>query len=83
MSSLIVLSCLLHLLLPWLYELITFNLQLNIVRIACITADVNSVASLQTICLGGPNKYITLCTNASATVYVCLSIKGTTIVKFV
>ena len=57
--------------------------RLSIVRIACITADVNSVDSSQTICLGGPNKYITLYTNASATAGVCLSLRSTAIVKLV
>ena len=37
-------------------------------NIACIMADENSVASSQIICLGGPNKYMTLYINASATV---------------
>ena len=81
--SLMVLICLLHLLLPWLYGLINFNLQLIIVRIAWIIADVNSVTSSHIICLGGPNRYITLYTSASATVCACLSLSGTAIVKLV
>ena len=51
--------------------------------IACIMADENSVASSQTICLGGPNKYMTLYINASATVCAVQSLSGTAIVKLV
>ena len=46
-------------------------------------ADENSVASLQIICLGDPNKYITLYINASATVCAVQSLSGTAIVKLV
>ena len=46
-------------------------------------ADVNLAASLHIISLGGPNKYITLYANASATVCACLSVSGTAIVKLV
>ena len=48
---------------------------------ACIMADENYVASSQIICLGGPNKYITLQINASATVCAVQSLSGTTMVK--
>ena len=51
--------------------------------IACIIADENSVASSQIICLGGPNRYITLYINASATVCAVQSLRGTAIVKLV
>ena len=51
--------------------------------IACIIADENSVASSQIICLGGPNKYVTLYINASATVCAVQSLSGTAIVKLV
>ena len=51
--------------------------------IACIIADENSVASSQTICLVGPNKYITLYINASATVCAVQSLSGTAIIKLV
>ena len=51
---------------------------------ACIIADENSVASSQIICLGGPNKYITLYINAFATVCAVQSLlSGTGIVKLV
>ena len=56
------------------------SLQLSM---ACIIADENSVASSQIICLGGPNKYITLYINASATVCAVQSLRGTAIVKLV
>ena len=46
-------------------------------------ADENSMASLDIICLGGQNRYITLKINASATVCAILSLSGTAIVKFV
>ena len=46
----------------------TLSLQLSIESIAWIIAEENLVASLQMICLGGPNKYITLYISASATV---------------
>ena len=59
------------------------SLQLSIQSIACIIADENSVASSQIICLGGPNKYITLYINASATVCAVQSLRGTAIVKLV
>ena len=59
------------------------SLQLNIQSIACIIADENSVASSQIICLGGPNKYITLYIKASATVCAVQSLSGTAIVKLV
>ena len=45
--------------------------------------DVNSTASLHMICLGGPNKYITLCIRASATDCASLLLRGVTIVKLV
>ena len=48
-----------------------------------IIAEENSVASSQIICLGGPNKYITLYINASATVCTVRSLSGTAIVKLV
>ena len=51
--------------------------------IACIIADENSVASSQIICLGGPNKYITLYINASATVCAVQSLSGTAVIKLV
>ena len=51
--------------------------------IACIIADENSVASSQIICLGDPNKYITLYINASATVCAIHSLSGTAIIKLV
>ena len=51
--------------------------------IACIMADENSVASSQIICLGGPNKYITLYINASTTVCAVQYLSGTAIVKLV
>ena len=51
--------------------------------IACIIADENSVVSSQIICLGGPNKYMTLYINASATVCAVLSQSGTAIIKLV
>ena len=50
---------------------------------AWIIADENLVASSQIICLGGPNKYITLYINASATVCAVQSLSGTAIVKLV
>ena len=50
---------------------------------AWIIADENLVASSQIICLGGPNKYITLYINASATVCTVQSLNGTAIVKLV
>ena len=59
------------------------SLQLSMQSIACIIADENSVASSQIICLGGPNKYITLYINASATVCAVQSLRGTAIVKLV
>ena len=59
------------------------SLQLGIQSIACIIADENSVASSQIICLGGPNKYITLYINASATVCAVQSLSGTAIIKLV
>ena len=59
------------------------SLQLSIQSIACIIADENSVASSQIICLGGPNKYITLYINASATVCAVQSLRGTAIIKLV
>ena len=46
-------------------------------------ADENSVASSQIICLGGPNNYITLYSNASVTVCTVWSLSGTVIVKLV
>ena len=51
--------------------------------IAWIMAEENSIASLQIICLGGPNKYITLYINASATVWAVWSLSGTVMVKLV
>ena len=59
------------------------SLQLSMQSIACIIADENSVASSQTICLVGPNKYITLYINASATVCAVQSLSGTAIIKLV
>ena len=59
------------------------SLQLSMQSIACIIAEENSVASSQIICLGGPNKYITLYINASATVCAVQSLSGTAIVKLV
>ena len=59
------------------------SLQLSIQSIACIVADKNSVASSQIIGLGGPNKYITLYINASATVCAVQSLRGTAMVKLV
>ena len=50
---------------------------------ACIIAVENSVASSQIICLGGPNKYITLYINASATICAVQSLSGTAIIKLV
>ena len=61
----------------------TLSLQLSIQSIACIIADENSVASSQIICLGGPNKYITLYINASGTVCAVQSLRGTAIIKLV
>ena len=46
----------------------TLSLQLSMQSIAWIMAEENSVVSSQMICLGGPNKYITLYISASATV---------------
>ena len=46
-------------------------------------AQENSVASSQRICLGGPNRYITLYINASVTVQAVQSLSGTAIVKLV
>ena len=59
------------------------SLQLSMQSIACIIADENSVASSQIICLGGPNEYITLYINASATVCAVQSLSDTAIVKLV
>ena len=50
---------------------------------AWIIADENLVASSQKICLGGPNKYITLYINASVTVWAVQSLSGTAIAKLV
>ena len=50
---------------------------------AWIIAHENLVAPSQIICLGGPNKYITLYINASATVCAVQSLSGTAIVKLV
>ena len=55
------------------------SLQLSMQSIACIIVDENSVASSQIFCLGGPNKYITLYINASATVCAALSLSGTAV----
>ena len=50
---------------------------------AWIMAEESLVASSQIICLGGPNKYIILYINASATVGAVRSQSGTAIVKLV
>ena len=56
---------------------------LSMQSIACIITDENSVASSQIICLGGPNKCITLYINASATICAVQSLSGTAIIKLV
>ena len=45
--------------------------------------DVNLAASLHIICLGGPNKYITLFFQALATDCASLLLRGVTILKLV